>query len=90
MRRGSHRPGGAALSVGASFLIPSLIDKVQHAALAREVRANLVYRCQFTQVGAAKVPDATTLGKFGVTLGPKSSDWPCGRNWLRPTRPQAR
>jgi IS5 family transposase len=38
-------------------------------ALEREVRANLVYR-QFTRVGAAKVPDAKTLGKLGVALGP--------------------
>ena len=35
--------------------------------LEREVRANLVYR-QFTHVGA--VPDAKTLGKLGVALGP--------------------
>jgi IS5 family transposase len=41
-----------------------------YAALEREVRANLVYR-QFTRVGAAKVPDAKTLGKLGVALGPE-------------------
>jgi IS5 family transposase len=40
-----------------------------YAALEREVRANLVYR-QFTRVGAAKVPDAKTLGRLGVALGP--------------------
>ena len=40
-----------------------------YAVLEREVRANLVYR-QFTRVGAAKVPDAKTLGKLGVALGP--------------------
>ena len=38
--------------------------------LEREVRANLVYR-QFTRVGAAKVPDAKTLGKLSVALGPE-------------------
>ena len=41
-----------------------------YASLEREVRANLVYR-QFTRVGAAKVPDAKTLGKLGVALGPE-------------------
>ena len=40
-----------------------------YAVLEREVRANLVYR-QFTRVGAEKVPDAKTLGKLGVALGP--------------------
>lgn len=40
-----------------------------YAALEREVRANLVYR-QFAHVGAAKVPDAKTMGKIGVALGP--------------------
>ncbi len=44
-----------------------------YAILEREVRANLVYR-QFTRVGAAKVPDAKTLGKLGVALGPEIID----------------
>jgi transposase, IS5 family len=41
-----------------------------YAILEREVRANLVYR-QFTRVGAQKVPDAKTLGKLGLALGPE-------------------
>ena len=41
-----------------------------YRVLEREVRANLVYR-QFTRVGAQKVPDAKTLGKLGVALGPE-------------------
>ena len=36
----------------------------------REVRANLVYR-EFTRVGAAKVPDAKTLGRQARALGPE-------------------
>jgi len=40
-----------------------------YAVLEREVRANVVYR-HFTRVGAGKVPDAKTLGKLGVALGP--------------------
>jgi IS5 family transposase len=35
----------------------------------REVRANLVYR-GFTRVGAGKMPDAKTMGRRGVALGP--------------------
>jgi IS5 family transposase len=41
-----------------------------YAILEREVRANLIYR-QFTRVGADKVPDAKTLGKLGLALGPE-------------------
>jgi IS5 family transposase len=37
--------------------------------LEREVRANLVYR-DFTRVGGAKMPDAKTMGRWGVALGP--------------------
>jgi len=36
----------------------------------REVRANLVYR-DFTHVGGAKTPDAKTMGRWGVALGPE-------------------
>lgn len=41
-----------------------------YRALEREVRANLVYR-QFTRVGAQKVPDAKTLGRLALALGPE-------------------
>ncbi|SDR58990.1 hypothetical protein SAMN05519103_06279 [Rhizobiales bacterium GAS113] len=37
--------------------------------LEREVRANLVCR-DFTRVGGAKTPDAKTMGRWGVALGP--------------------
>src|SRR3984957_13087409 len=37
--------------------------------LLREVRANLVYR-EFTRVGAAKMPDAKTMGRWGAAMGP--------------------
>ena len=40
-----------------------------YAVLEREVRANLVYR-DFTRVGAAKMPDAKTIGRWGVAIGP--------------------
>jgi hypothetical protein len=37
--------------------------------LEREVRANLVYR-DFTRIGGEKVPDAKTMGRWGMALGP--------------------
>jgi IS5 family transposase len=37
--------------------------------LEREMRANLVY-CDFTRVGGGKVPDAKTMGRWGVAAGP--------------------
>ena len=42
-----------------------------YRALEREIRANLVYR-QFTRVRAQKVPDAKTLGRLAIALGPES------------------
>src|SRR5215470_10760295 len=41
-----------------------------YAVLEREVRANLVYR-NFTRVGGGKMPDAKTMGRWGVALGPQ-------------------
>jgi transposase, IS5 family len=41
-----------------------------YAVLEREVRANLIYR-KFTRVGFAKAPDAKTMGRWGVALGPE-------------------
>jgi hypothetical protein len=35
--------------------------------LEREVRANLVYR-DFTRVGGTKMPDAKTMGRWGVAV----------------------
>ncbi len=41
-----------------------------YQTLEREVRANLVYR-DFTRVGAGKVPDAKTMGRWGAAFGPQ-------------------
>ena len=40
-----------------------------YATLEREVRTNVVYR-DFTRVGGGSVPDAKTMGRWGVALGP--------------------
>jgi IS5 family transposase len=41
-----------------------------YAVVEREVRANLVYR-EFARVGGGKVPDAKTMGRWGLALGPE-------------------
>jgi IS5 family transposase len=53
---------GTPAEVVLRLLLLKHIRNWSYAVLEREVRANLVYR-QFTRVGAAKVPDAKTLGK---------------------------
>ena len=61
---------GTPAEVVLRLLLLKHIRNWSYAVLEREVRANLVYR-QFTRVGAAKVPDAKTLGKLGLALGPE-------------------
>jgi IS5 family transposase len=67
----SHaRPqGGTPADVVLRLLVLKHMRNWSYAVLEREVRSNLVYR-QFTRVGSAKVPDAKTLGKLGIALGP--------------------
>jgi IS5 family transposase len=60
---------GTPVDVVVRLLVLKHMRNWSYAVLEREVRSNLVYR-QFTRVGAAKVPDAKTLGKLGVALGP--------------------
>ena len=61
---------GTPAEVVLRMLLLKHIRNWSYAVLEREVRANLVYR-QFTRVGAEKVPDAKTLGKLGLALGPE-------------------
>src|SRR4029450_11416486 len=44
--------------------------QLELCVLEREVRANLVYR-DFTRVGAARMPDAKTVGGWGIAVGPE-------------------
>jgi IS5 family transposase len=62
------RPGYPA-EVVLRLLILKHVRNWSYAVLEREVRANLVYR-DFTRVGAGKMPDAKTMGRWGVALGP--------------------
>src|SRR5215472_6758006 len=67
-RRG--RPGFSA-EIVLRLLILKHIRNWSYAVLEREVRANLVYR-DFTRVGADKMPDAKTMGRWGVAIGPEA------------------
>jgi IS5 family transposase len=51
------------------LLILKHVRNWSYDVLEREVRANLVYR-DFTRVGGAKTPDAKTMGRWGLALGP--------------------
>ena len=61
---------GVPADVVLRLLVLKHIRNWSYEVLEREVRANLVYR-DFTHVGAGKVPDAKTMGRWGVALGPE-------------------
>src|ERR1700680_4979675 len=61
---------GAPAEVVLRLLILKHIRNWSYAVLELEVRANLVYR-DFTRVGAAKTPDAKTMGRWGLAVGPE-------------------
>src|SRR5262245_44996977 len=67
--RSRGRRGVAAETV-LRLLILKHVRNWSYDVLEREVRANLVYR-DFTRVGGAKMPDAKTMGRWGVALGPE-------------------
>src|SRR5271169_4805227 len=61
---------GAPADLVLRLLVLKHIRNWSYEVLEREVRANLVYR-DFTHVGGAKMPDAKTIGRWGVALGPE-------------------
>ena len=67
----SRRRGrlGVPAEVVLRLLVLKHVRNWSYAVLEREVRANLVYR-SFTRVGGGKAPDAKTMGRWGVALGP--------------------
>ena len=52
------------------LLVLKHVRNWSYGVLAREVRANLVYR-QFTRIGGEKVPDDRTMGNLARQLGPE-------------------
>jgi transposase, IS5 family len=61
---------GTPAEVVLRLLVLKHMRNWSYEVLEREVRANLVYR-DFTRVGATKMLDAKTMGKWGVALGPE-------------------
>ncbi len=61
---------GAPAEMVLRLLVLKHIRNWSYQVLEREVRANLVYR-DFTRVGGGKMPDAKTMGRWGVALGPE-------------------
>jgi len=59
---------GAPAEVVLRMLVLKHVRNWSYGVLEREVRGNLVYR-DFTRVGGGKVPDAKTMGRWGVALG---------------------
>src|SRR5262249_4559399 len=67
--RSSGRNGTPA-EVVLRLLVLKHVRNWSYEVVEREVRANLVYR-DFTRVGGGKVPDAKTMGRWGVAVGPE-------------------
>jgi len=61
---------GTPAEVVLRLLVLKHIRNLSYAALEREVRANLVYR-DFSRVGSGKMPDAKTMGRWGLVVGPE-------------------
>src|SRR6516225_3203403 len=62
------RPGTPA-EVVLRLLVLKHMRNWSYGVLEREMRANLVYR-DFTRVGGTKMPDAKTMGRWGLAVGP--------------------
>jgi transposase, IS5 family len=60
---------GAPAEMVIRLLVLKHLRNWSYATLEREVRTNLVYR-DFTHIGGGKVPDAKTMGRWGVAVGP--------------------
>jgi transposase, IS5 family len=59
---------GVPAEVVLRLLILKHVRNWSYQVLEREVRANLVYR-DFTRVGGSKMPDAKTMGRWGLAVG---------------------
>ena len=61
---------GMPAEVVLRLLVLKHVRNLSYDAVEREVRANLVYR-DFTHVGGGKMPDAKTMGRWGLAVGPQ-------------------
>jgi transposase, IS5 family len=62
---------GAPAEMVLRLLILKHVRNWSFEVLEREVRANLVYR-DFARVGGGKMPDAKTMGRWGLAVGPEA------------------
>jgi transposase, IS5 family len=62
---------GTPAEVVLRLLVLKHMRNLSYEALEREVRANLVYR-DFARVGGGKMPDAKTMGRWGLAIGPRA------------------
>jgi IS5 family transposase len=60
---------GAPAEMVLRLLVLKHVRNWSYATLEREVRGNLVYRA-FTRIGGGPVPDAKTMGRWGIAVGP--------------------
>ena len=67
-KSGTRGRRGASAEMVLRVLLLKHLRNWSYATLEREVRTNLVYR-DFTRVGGGKVPDAKTMGRWGVAVG---------------------
>ena len=65
--RGRH---GAPAEMVLRLLILKHARNWSYQVLEREVRSNLVYR-NFARIGGGKMPDAKTIGRWSLTVGPE-------------------
>ena len=61
---------GAPADMVLRLLILKHVRNWSYHVLEREVRANLVYR-DFARIGGGKMPDAKTMGRWGVAVAPE-------------------
>jgi transposase, IS5 family len=65
--RGRH---GAPAEMVLRLLVLKHVRNWSYQVLEREVRSNLVYR-NFARIGGGKMPDAKTMGRWGLAVGPE-------------------
>jgi IS5 family transposase len=61
---------GAPAEMVLRLLVLKHVRNWSYEVLEREVRANLVYR-DFARIGGGKMPDAKTMGRWGLAVGPE-------------------
>ena len=65
----SQEPQSRPAEMVLRLLVRKHVRNWSYQVLEREVRPNLVYR-DFTKMGAGKMPDAKTMGRWGLAVGP--------------------